>query len=150
MKTQDEITDEMIDYIMLEGVKEELQLLFYSARKRWYGENLTFKITSGIRTNAQQEKLYMAGRSQVKRDGAHVQGRAVDICMILNGKVNWERIYYIQFYGFIKELFTALQEAEQIDFKYRLTWGGDWNRNEKILEEKNWEVDCTHYQLDWD
>jgi hypothetical protein len=135
------------DVFYMIGINKYLKMLFYVAREKWEHPQLNYTITCGLRSQKEQELLYKAGRTKVLIGAPHVEGRAVDVCMILAGKVTWERPYYIQFYQFMDSLFRNLQAENMIPFEYSLIWGGDWNNNKKLLEHGNWEVDLTHYEI---
>jgi len=81
-----------------------------------------YKITSGIRTFAEQDALYMIGRTTgtkgafvTKAKGGqsyHNYGVAVDFCRIVGGKADWSQAAYA----------TLGAEAKKLG----LEWGGNW------------------------
>lgn len=50
---------------------------------------LDFSITQGLRTLEQQKALFESGKSQTMRS-RHLTGHAVDIAVLVDGKITWE------------------------------------------------------------
>ena len=112
----------------LEGLHPNLQNFFMELIKI---SPYDFSITQGIRTTAEQNKLYQQGRTtpgkivtncdgyklksshQTKSDGL---GHAGDIAVLVNNKITWSERYY-------KEVAMAARILMQ---KYNIEWGGDW------------------------
>lgn len=126
----------------LEGVHPKLKMLMAIAIKT---SPIDFAITSGVRTEAEQWKLYKQGRStkgsivtskdgkirksnhQVKADG---YGYAVDIVPYINGKIVWDNeIAWRKIADHIKEVAKKLGT--------QIVWGGDWKQL----------IDKPHYEL---
>ncbi len=113
-----------------------------------------FRITDGVRTAEQQNKIYQQGRTiiydkigkklpkiswcdgyikkskhQVKTDG---YGYAIDIAVLLKVEnkivAKWDYKYY-------KDIYEAAKRNGLID-KYNIVWGGNWQ-----------QVDSVHFQL---
>lgn len=80
-------------------------------------------VTDGKRTNAEQVALFAQGRTAPGRivtqaDGVthrskHQDGRAVDMCFVVDGQPSWDDAHPWRCYG---EMAKALG----------LVWGGDW------------------------
>lgn len=100
------------DYKKLEGVDEELKRLVEAVSKR---SELTFIITEGIRSQERQKELYEAKKSKTL-NSKHLTGDAVDIGVIVDGKLTWDKKYYDQ----MGELFE--ETAKELNIPFR--WGG--------------------------
>lgn len=107
-----------------------------------------FKITAGVRTAEEQNKLYQKGRTapgakvtnvdghklksnhQIKFDGL---GYAVDIGVIVNGeyKGTWKDFHYYQ------DIYNTANKAGLLE-KYGIEWGGNCWRTFK---------DAPHWQI---
>ena len=107
-----------------------------------------FKITAGVRTAEEQNRLYQKGRSapgakvtnvdgyklksnhQIKFDGL---GYATDIGVIVNGeyKGTWKDFHYYQ------DIYNAAKRAGLLE-KYDIEWGGNCWRTFK---------DAPHWQI---
>ena len=108
-----------------------------------------FKITAGVRTAEEQNKLYQQGRTvkgikvtkvdgyklksnhQVKYDGL---GYATDIGVIVNGeyKGTWKDFHYYQ------DIYNAAKRAGLLE-KYGIEWGGNCWKSFK---------DAPHWQIE--
>ena len=89
-----------------------------------------FIITEGLRTLARQKQLLAAGASKTLRS-RHLTGHAVDVAILVAGKVRWDWPLYMDFSK------TMKQAAK--DVNVAIEWGGDW---------KSFR-DGPHYQLPW-
>jgi peptidoglycan L-alanyl-D-glutamate endopeptidase CwlK len=78
---------------------------------------LDFSITEGLRTRERQKELFDAGKSQTM-NSRHLTGKAVDIAVLVDGKVTWDFKYYQGVADHIKKIAK--------DMKIDLVWGGDW------------------------
>ena len=107
-----------------------------------------FKITAGVRTAEEQNKLYQKGRTapgakvtkvdgyklksnhQIKFDGL---GYAADIGVIVNGeyKGNWKDFHYYQ------DIYNVAREKGLLE-EYRIEWGGNCWKTFK---------DAPHWQI---
>lgn len=76
-----------------------------------------FVITEGLRTRERQKFLVKTGKSQTM-NSKHLTGHAIDIAILINGKVTWEYKYYKEFAYEFKKLAKFLN--------FNVTWGGDW------------------------
>lgn len=83
------------------------------------------------RTQAEQDALYAQGRSKPgpivtwTRQSKHIDGKAFDIVLLRNGKINWD----------IGD--PAWKKAGEIGRKIGLNWGGSWARTK----------DFPHFEL---
>ncbi len=85
-------------------------------------------VTDGVRTVAQQQKLYAQGRTKqgpivTQADGVehrsnHQIGLAVDCCFVVNGKPSWDDALPWVLYGAMAETLG-------------LTWGGGWKHPDR-------------------
>lgn len=98
----------------LTGVHPDLVKVIEEAIKE---SPLDFSITEGLRTKERQKELFDAGKSQTM-NSRHITGKAVDIAVLLDGKVTWDFKYYQTAADHIKK--TAK------DMKIDIVWGGDW------------------------
>lgn len=97
--------------------------------------NIDFGIpsTGGLRTEADQAKLYTSGAS--KCDGRanksyHQTGLALDVYAYVDGKASWDKLHLTLIAA------VMLQSAAQLG--YKLKWGGNW---------KSWQ-DMPHFELE--
>ena len=105
----------------LATVQPVLQKLGRELLRRLAAEGLTFKVTSGNRTQAEQDALYAQGRTTPgakvtwTRRSRHIGGRAIDITLF-QGDRNpvWDSRHY--------------DRAGQIGEELGLVWGGRWKR----------------------
>ena len=100
----------------LQGVHPDLVRV---VRRASFGP-VKFIVTEGLRSVERQAKLIREGKSQIKdpKNGRHVQGRAVDLAVVVNGQVVWNANSYLQLSEQMKN--AALAEGVKI------IWGGDW------------------------
>jgi len=90
---------------------------------------LDFKITEGLRTIERQRELVGQKKSQTLKS-RHIIGQAVDICVLIDGKPNWDFNNYKVVAG------VFLQCAKELGVK--ITWGGSWTTL----------VDGPHFQIE--
>jgi peptidoglycan L-alanyl-D-glutamate endopeptidase CwlK len=92
--------------------------------RRLAAEGLTFKVTSGSRTQAEQDKLFAQGRTAPgpivtwTRRSRHIGGRAIDLTLFSGSKPVWESPAYLR--------------AGQIGQELGLVWGGSWKRTKDL------------------
>ena len=110
----------------LEGVRTELNDIVRLAITM---TPIDFTVLEGLRTKERQEILFKAGKSQTM-SSRHIVGEAVDLGVLVNGKVTWDWQYYEQLAKIMK------QAAKELG--YKITWGGDW----KTFK------DGVHFQLE--
>ena len=106
-----------------------LQLLAIEAAKESPYE---FVITCGMRTIAEQQKLFAQGRTIPGKKVTNCDGvikkskhnyspsKAFDFAVIINGELTWDEKYYNEMGEHFKK--TA------INFGLKISWGGDWKK----------------------
>lgn len=110
----------------LEGVHPDLKKVFYEALE---GSPYDFSITEGLRTLQRQKLLVEAGKSQTM-NSRHLTGHAVDFCIIIDGKADWDLEKYHKVTDHIKNVARKLNVP--------IVCGIDWKGF----------VDGPHVQLD--
>jgi peptidoglycan L-alanyl-D-glutamate endopeptidase CwlK len=88
-----------------------------------------FTITEGLRSPGRQQKLVDEGRSTTM-NSRHLTGHAIDLAVLVGGKVIWDMKEYQELALHIKAVAKELEVP--------IVWGGDWNSL----------VDAVHYELD--
>lgn len=91
---------------------------------------MEFIITCGLRTIEEQRVLLAKGASKTLKS-RHLTGHAVDVAMMIDGKVRWDWPLYDKF----SKSFKASAKACGVPIE----WGGDWTKFR----------DGPHYQLPW-
>jgi peptidoglycan L-alanyl-D-glutamate endopeptidase CwlK len=97
-----------------------LQKLGRELLRRLAAEGLTFKVTSGNRTKAEQAALYAKGRTAPgpkvtwTMNSRHIGGRAIDLTLFSGKNPVWESKHY--------------DRAGAIGEELGLVWGGRWKR----------------------
>lgn len=76
-----------------------------------------FSITEGLRT-VELQKIYFENGKSKTMNSKHLRGLAVDIAVLVDGKVTWDLDYYKIVAAHIKKVATALNIP--------IVWGGDW------------------------
>ena len=110
--------------IDIKGLQPQMQTALQELHKRALAEGIDFKIESGYRTNAQQQKLYETSREGgAAKPGysQHEKGMAVDLSIANKSGVDSKR---------------AKQRLGQIWGQMGYTWGGDWAKN-----KEDWHFD---------
>lgn len=87
-------------------------------------------VLDGVRTVEEQRKL-MGSKTTTTMNSRHLTGHAVDLGVILDGKITWEYHRY-------EDLAMKVKEAAK-EVGVSIEWGGDW----KTLK------DGDHFQLPW-
>jgi peptidoglycan L-alanyl-D-glutamate endopeptidase CwlK len=108
------------------GVNEDLVRVVKLAITR---SPLDFSITEGLRTVERQRELVAQKKSQTMKS-RHIVGEAVDICVLIDGKANWD----FENYRKVADVFKACAK----ELGVTITWGGDW----KTLK------DGPHFQIE--
>lgn len=90
---------------------------------------LDFSITEGLRTIERQRELVAQKKSQTMKS-RHIIGEAVDICVLIDGKANWD----FENYRKVADVFKTCAK----ELGVAITWGGDW----KTLK------DGPHFQIE--
>jgi peptidoglycan L-alanyl-D-glutamate endopeptidase CwlK len=79
--------------------------------------NVDFTVGEGVRSLERQKELVAAGKSQTMQS-KHLVGHAVDLWVIKNGVITWDKQAYIDFAIVMKQ--AAKDEGVVI------RWGGDF------------------------
>jgi peptidoglycan L-alanyl-D-glutamate endopeptidase CwlK len=98
----------------LEGVHEDLVKVVKRAIEL---TDTDFTVGEGLRTKERQAKLFAEGKSKTL-NSKHLTGRAVDLWVLKDGKVTWEKDAYDNLAPFVK------QAAKELEINIR--WGGDF------------------------
>jgi peptidoglycan L-alanyl-D-glutamate endopeptidase CwlK len=106
----------------LKGVHPSLVKVVQRCAADWKDTELTWIITCGPRTVAEQKLLVAKGASKTM-NSRHIPGKdgyshAVDLAAMLGGKLKWDWPLYAK-------LAKAMKEAAANE-KVPLEWGGDW------------------------
>jgi peptidoglycan L-alanyl-D-glutamate endopeptidase CwlK len=117
----------------LKGVHPSLVKVIRRAAADWKDTELTWIITCGPRTVAEQKLLVAKGASKTM-NSRHIPGKdgyskAVDVAMVLKGKLKWDWPLYAK----MAEAMQAAASKEMVPIE----WGGSW---------KSFK-DGPHYQL---
>ena len=108
----------------LATVQPQLADLGRELLKRLAARGLTFKVTSGSRTQAEQDALYAQGRTKPgpvvtwTRRSRHIGGRAIDLTLFSGKNPVWESKHY--------------ETAGKVGKELGLVWGGDWKRTKDL------------------
>ena len=78
---------------------------------------LDFSISEGLRTVERQKELVAQKKSQTMKS-RHLVGEAVDICVLVDGKANWD----FDNHRIVASVFKDC--AAELGVK--ITWGGEW------------------------
>ena len=114
----------------LATVDKKLQTLANEILK---SSKVDFGISYGLRTQAEQEKLFVKGERKgdgIKKKRKHQDGKAFDFVCYKNGYITWDKKYYYYIAG--------LFEAKAKELNINITWGGWWSFE-----------DCCHIQLEY-
>lgn len=76
-----------------------------------------FIITDGLRTADRQSYLFASGKSRTLLS-KHIEGKAVDVAAVVDGRINWSYNYYEEI---AKYFFIA---ADRL--RIPIVWGGSW------------------------
>lgn len=109
----------------LEGVHEDLVKVVKRAIEL---TDTDFTVGEGLRTKERQAKLFADGKSKTL-NSKHLTGRAVDLWVLKDGKVTWDKAAYDNLAPFVK------QAAKELEINIR--WGGDFTNF----------FDGPHYEL---
>jgi len=102
----------------LEGVEKDLVSVVMDAIKL---TKVDFGVTYGVRTLAEQEKLYASGRSQTMKS-KHLDGRAVDLVAYFGSDISWELNVY-------DDICDAMAEAARRN-SVAIKWGAAWSEDD--------------------
>lgn len=89
--------------------------------------SIDFGVTCGLRTQHEQNQLYIQGKSKVKHS-RHQDGAAIDIVVYKGGKVTWDLHDYVT----AAEGFHLAAKELGVD----LRWGAAWTRNLKDVSAR--------------
>ena len=89
-----------------------------------------FGAHSGVRSFAEQQRLFDAGETEVLSGSRHLSGHAVDLHVLFGGELTWEFVHY-------EVLAERMKYAGQV-VGVDIEWGGDWASR-----------DGPHFQLSW-
>jgi peptidoglycan LD-endopeptidase CwlK len=92
--------------------------------------NIDFTVLEGLRTLARQKQL-LAAHATTTLKSRHLTGHAVDLGVMVAGKVRWDWPLYFKLAEFVKD--AARIESVPVE------WGGDWTTFK----------DGPHWQLPW-
>lgn len=116
----------------LEGVHPHLVTIIKAADD---AGPMTFQVTEGVRSLARQKALVKQGASRTLRSrhipGPNGLGHAVDLVVLVNGRVSWESPLYHRLADQVKAAARSLGIPVE--------WGGDWRGF----------FDGPHFQLPW-
>lgn len=115
----------------LENVDADLKKIFMEVIKY---SPYDFAITEGVRTIERQRELVRQKKSWTM-NSYHLSGKAVDICVLIDGKANWEYEYYAVIAKIVK--FFAEEMCREEGKNFSITWGGNWK-----------QVDACHFQIE--
>ena len=106
----------------LKGVHPSLIKVVRRAAADWKDADLTWIITCGPRTVAEQKLLVAKGASKTM-NSRHIPGKdgyskAVDLAAVLKGKLKWDWPLYAK----LADALKAAASKEMVT----LEWGGDW------------------------
>ena len=99
----------------LEGVEQDLVDVVVKAIQR---TKVDFGCIYGLRTEAEQAKLYAAGKSQTMKS-KHLDGRAVDLMAYWEGQPSWELNLY-------DDIADAMKTAAK-ELGTSVRWGAAWH-----------------------
>ena len=97
---------------------EELQNKYILFKTKMIETGIDFIVTCTTRTETEQKELYAQGRTKPGKivtwtlKSKHIEGKAFDICLLKNGKLNWN----------VSDL--DWQKAGLIGESVGLKWGG--------------------------
>lgn len=113
----------------LEKFKGVHPLLVKCAQMALERSTIDFQISEGVRSLERQKQLYEAKMSRTMAS-KHLEGKAVDVYALIDGKANWD----LKNYAKINEAFQSA--AKELGIK--ITWGGSW----KSI------IDGVHFQIE--
>ena len=98
----------------------------------------SFSILEGLRTVARQRQLVASGASKTM-DSRHIQGMAVDLGVVVGGKVRWDWPLY-------SKQALVIRQAASLEH-VQIRWGGTWNRITDPLTPLAHFADGPHFEL---
>lgn len=124
----------------LQTCHEDLIVLFSEVVK-----NIDCTVTEGYRTQAAQEAAFNAGNSKLHYPNGNHNSKpssAVDVYPYPVDMKNTAR--FMWFAGYVMGVADRLFIEGKIT--HRIRWGGDWNRNYDITDEKGLR-DLVHFEI---
>jgi peptidoglycan LD-endopeptidase CwlK len=115
----------------LVGVHPDLQKVMYAAITNSPHD---FTITEGVRSQERQKFLYDDGKS-LTMISRHLTGHAIDLAVLIDGKVNWTFSYYEEVAEHIEKVAASLSIP--------ITWGGRWRG---LRDGPHFELDKKVYK----
>lgn len=123
-------------------IREEVKMIIRECDESLTGK-AKVRITQGLRSFEEQEKLYAIGRITYGKkvtnakagQSIHNYGLAVDICMIIDGKTaSWDTVR-----DWDNDKVADWYECVKIFAKYGWDWGGNWKTFKDLphFEKKN-------------
>ncbi|AWM13604.1 M15 family metallopeptidase [Flavobacterium sp. NRK F10] len=110
-------------------VRDEITTIINECNRSLTGK-AKIRITQGLRSVEEQNKLYAQGRTKAGKKVTHAKGGqsihnygfAVDICLIINGKTaSWDTAK-----DWDNDQVSDWYECVKIFAKYGWEWGGNW------------------------
>lgn len=104
---------------LLDHVHPQLASVILVSARRFEKEHgdLRIRVTSGLRTEAEQLALFKLGKSRTTKS-KHMFGLAVDVAVIEGKEANWNFAWF--------RLFNLIVQKVAADFDVSIGWGGDW------------------------
>ncbi len=121
----------------LETCDHHLQVLFNEVVK-----HRDCTVVCGHRGQADQEVAFTTRASTKRWPGSKHNSQpsmAVDVVPYIEGRASFDPRECLHFAGFVIGLATAM------NLGHRIRWGGDWNRNYSVGDERF--VDMPHFEL---
>jgi peptidoglycan L-alanyl-D-glutamate endopeptidase CwlK len=106
----------------IEDLLPELQIKYFAFKKAMNEAGIDYIVTATRRTQQEQDALYAQGRTKPgkkvtwTRKSKHIDGKAFDICIMENGKPDWDVSN------------PDWRKAGEIGIKAGLDWGGLWDK----------------------
>ena len=116
----------------IEDLTPETQEKYWQFDKGMKQANIDYIVSCTRRTKEEQFALYCQGRTKPGKivtwtlNSRHLRGTAFDICLLKNGKLNWDTDD------------PDWYQAGKIGMNIGLIWGGSWAKN----------PDFPHFELD--
>ena len=114
----------------LEGVHPALVSVVKCAMRHATEAGMDFTVLEGLRTLARQKKLLEQGATKTL-NSRHLTGHAVDLGVLIAGKVDWHWELYERLALIVKNAATEMGVVVE--------WGGSWPKFR----------DGPHHQLPW-
>ena len=122
----------------LESVDKRLVRVLYHALSYGLAD---WSIIKGYRGKVEQDQAYLAGNSHAKwPDSKHNSNPSLAIDFIPFPFRGWDAKC-----DFVFVAAVILSAAKTLEVPCK--WGGNWNKNNLIMEDKNWEIDLGHIEL---